>query len=225
MDIELFKLQHVNSPAASDLSLTKRLVVTFNSASKWREQFSRSFNTINLRNLFTRCAATFPGLESIVVHTDGATLPCTSLIDIFQDCHNSNMFTTIDFCNVGQFIATTHSGLTLTVKSKELAELWQEICDLSSSTEMRVSQNFKPTNNFLANLPRQRNLSPQVNQTSQAFLIKMVYDEVRDDDTSEQMDTFRKAMVQHSPNRAMPYLNDNVFWTNLASPYVWYAPN
>lgn len=226
VDIELFKLQGINSPAASDLSLTKRLAITFNGASKWRDQFARSFNTINLRNLFTRCAATFPALEGIVVHTDGATLPCTSLIDIFQDCHNSqNIFTTIDFCNVGQFVATTHSGLTLTVKFKELADLWQEICDLSSSTEMRVSPNFVPTDNFLANLPHQRNLAPQVNQAREAFLIKTVYDEVRDDDASEQMDTFRKAMVQHSPSRAMPYLNDNVFWTNLASPYVWYAPN
>jgi plasmid maintenance system antidote protein VapI len=110
------------------------------------------------------------------------------------------------------------------VKFKELADLWQEICDLSSSTEMRVSHNFEPTDNFLANLSNQVNLAPQVNQAYQAFLTKEVFDRVRDDDTSEQMDIFRKAMVRHSPNRAMPYLNDNVFWTNLASPYVWYAP-
>lgn len=225
VDIELFKLQHVNSPAASDLSLTKRLVVTFNGASKWRDQFARSFNTINLRNLLTRCAVTFPSLESIAMYTDGTTLPCTSLIDIFQDCHNTpNMFSTIDFYNVGQFVATTNSGLTLTVKFKELADLWQEICDLSSSTEMRVSPNFKPTNDFAANLPYQNNLAPQVDQAYQAFLTKTVYDQINDDDTREHMDTFREAMVQHSPNRAMPHLNDNVFWTNLASPYVWYAP-
>ena len=124
VDIELFKLANVNSPAASDLSLTKRLVVTFNSSCDWDDQLARSFNTINLRNLFTRCGATFPNLQSIVVYTDGTMLPCTSLIDIFQDCHNSpSIFSTIDFCNVGQFVASTRSGITLTVKFKELTEL------------------------------------------------------------------------------------------------------
>lgn len=152
-------------------------------------------------------------------------MPCTSLIDIFQDCHNSqNIFNAIDFCNVGQFVATTHLGLTLTVKFKELAELWQEICDLSSSTEMRVSSNFKPMDNCLANLANQTNLAQDVELACQAFLRKKVFEEVRDDDTRDDMETFRNAMVRHSPNRAMPYLNDYVYWTNMASPYVWYAP-
>lgn len=213
VDIELFKLRNVNSPAASDLSLTKRLLVTFNSSCDWDDQLARSFNTINLRNLFARCGATFPNLQSIVVHMDGTTLPCTSLIDIFQDCYNSpNIFSTINFCNVGQFVATTRSGITLTVKFKELTELWQEICDLSSSSRMRPLHSFGANDDSLANL------------THQAFLTKMVSEKTGDDDTREHMERFRKAMVRHSPNRPMPVLNDYVFWTHLASPYVWYSP-
>jgi hypothetical protein len=213
VDIELFKLRNVNSPAASDLSLTKRLVVTFNSSCDWDDQLARSFNTIGLRNLFTRCGATFPALQSITVYTDGTMLPCTSLIDIFQDCYNSpNIFSTINFCNVGQFVATTRSGLTLTVKFKELVDLWQEICDLSSSSRMRPLHSFGANDDSLANL------------THQAFLTKLVFDNTGDDTTRRLMEIFRKSMVRHSPTRAMPYLNDYVYWTNMASPYVWYAP-
>lgn len=209
----MFKLRNVNSPAASDLSLTKRLVVTFNSSCDWDDQLARSFNTIGLRNLFTRCGATFPALQSITVYTDGTMLPCTSLIDIFQDCYNSpNIFSTINFCNVAQFVATTRSGLTLTVKFKELVDLWQEICDLSSSSRMRPLHSFGANDDSLANL------------THQAFLTKLVFDNTGDDTTRRLMEIFRKSMVRHSPTRAMPYLNDYVYWTNMASPYVWYAP-
>ena len=208
----MFKLGNVNSPAASDLSLAKRLVVTFNSSCEWSDQLARSFNTIDLRNLFTRCGATFPNLQSIVVYTDGTTLPCTSLIDIFQDCHNlPNLFTNVDFCNVGQFVASTHTGISLTVKYKELVELWQEICDLSSSPRMRALHSFGANDDSLANLAHQ------------AFLTKMVFENTGDDDTREHMERFRIAMVRHSPNRPMPFLNAHVFWTHLASSYVWYS--
>lgn len=196
-----------------------------------RDQFSRSFNTINVHNLFTRCGATFPSLQSIVVHTDGTTLPCTTLIDILQDCHNSqNIFSDIDFCNVGEFIASTHSGLTLTVKFKELVDLWQEICDLSSNSGMKALDHFKTTSDPSASSEIQAlhlfktSGDPLARLTYQVFLIKMVFEECRDEDTREQMETFRDAMKRHSRTRAMPFLNDNVFYTNLASPYVWYAP-
>lgn len=213
VDIELFKLANINSPAASDISLAKRLVVTFNGSCEWRDQVSRSFNTIDLHNLFARCSATFPLLQSIVVYTDGTTLPCTSLIDIFQDCHNSpNTFTTIDFCNVGQSVATTHSGLTLTVKFKELADIWHEICELSANSRMRALHEFGDMHKSLAS------------QAHQAFLTRMVFEEVHDDDTRDNLEIFRKSMARHSKIRAMPYLNDNVYWTNFAFPYVWYAP-
>ena len=213
VDIELFKLQNVNSPAASDLSLTKRLVVKFNSSCDWDDQMARSFNTIDLRNLFARCGATFPNLQSIIVYTDGTTLPCTSLIDIFQHCYNSpHIFTNIDFCNVGQFAASTHSGITLTVKYKELVELWQEICDPMSSSRTRPLHSLDVMHDSLAKL------------THQAFLTKMVFGNTGDDDTREHMERFREALVRYSPNRPMPFLNDNVFWTHLASPYVWYSP-
>jgi hypothetical protein len=204
--------------------------VTFNSSRSWRNQLSRSFNTLNLHNLFTRCGATFPALQSIVVHTDGTTMPCTTLIDIFQDCHNSpNTFTSINFSNVGQFVATTHSGLTLTVKYKELVDLWQKICDLSSSLgmtaqdhfttsdpssswEKKALDRFKTTNYTLARL------------AYQAFVTKTVFEECQDDDTRTQMHTFRDAMARHSRTRPMPFLNDNAFYTNMACPYTWYAP-
>lgn len=213
VDIELFKLQHISSPDASDLSLAKRLVVTFNGSCEWRDQVSRSFKTIDLHNLFTRCGATFPRLQSIVVHTDGTTLPSTSLVDIFQDCHNSpNTFTTIDFCNIGQFVATTHSGLTLTVKFKELADIWQEICELSANSRMRALHEFGDMHKSLAS------------QAHQAFLTKMVFEECHDDDTRDNMEIFRKSMARHSKICAMPYLNDNVYWTHFAFPNVWYAP-
>lgn len=213
VDIELFKLQHISSPAASDLSLAKRLVVTFNGSCEWRDQVSRSFNTIDLHNLFACCEATFPLLQSIVAYTDGTTLPCTSLIDIFQDCHNSpNTFTITDFCNVGHFVATTHSGLTLTVKFKELADIWQEICELSANSKMRALHEFGDMHKSLAS------------QAHQAFLTKMVFEEVHDDDTRNNMEIFRKSMARHSKICAMPYLNAYVYWTHMAFPYVWYAP-
>ena len=207
----MFKLQNVSSPAASDLSLTKRLVITFNSSCKWSDQLARSFNTIDLRNLFTRCGATFPHLQSIIVYTDGTKLPCSSLIDMFQDCHNSpNIFSATDFCNVGQFVASTRSGLTLTVKYKELVELWQEISEMSWSSRKRALESFEADDNSLANL------------THQAFSHKRVFDNDGDDETRNAMDRFRKAMFHHSPTRAMPFLNEYVYWTNEASTYVWY---
>ena len=181
VDIELFKLQGINSPAASDLSLTKRLAITFNGASKWRDQFARSFNTINLRNLFTRCAATFPALEGIVVHTDGATLPCTSLIDIFQDCHNSqNIFTTIDFCNVGQFVATTHSGLTLTVKFKELADLYDPDIqpsefDLEGKDQIELVADFQDDAREVYE-DKEKELGSELMREIERFLILQVVD-------------------------------------------------
>lgn len=67
VDIELFKLANITSPAGSDLSLAKQLIVTFNSSYKEQVWHSRNFNTLDIDDLFKRCRATFPALEIIVV--------------------------------------------------------------------------------------------------------------------------------------------------------------
>lgn len=70
VDVELFKLA-ITSPAASDLSLTKRLNITFNPSRHDKVQNSRLFNTINMKVFVPVCQALFPKLEGAVVLVDG----------------------------------------------------------------------------------------------------------------------------------------------------------
>jgi len=206
----LFKLQNVEFPAGSDLSLAKRLLITFNGTCDGLRQYSQDFNWINLSNLFTRCEGTFPSLQSIVVHTDGATLPSTTLFDSYIACYTLPAIVThVEFVDVGCFVASTPSGLTLTVKFKELVELWEEISDLSFRSRMRALHGV--VDESLAN------------RTHQAFLSRLVFESSGDDTTCKQMDHFRRKMALRFNSVPETFnLNDHAWWTHCASPYKGY---
>lgn len=217
VDIELFKLANVTSPAGSDLSLAKHLIATFNGSCHRRYTSSRVFNSIDLRDLFARCEATFPSLQSMVVHTDGTTLPSTSLFDIYLDCHRlPAIISNVDFSNVGCFVASTRLEhlVTFTVKYKELAELWHEITELSFSSRMRALNGFAFTDESLEN------------EAHQAFLTKMVFENSGDDFTQWRMDNFRTNMGWRYNSTSRKHLtlnlNDNAYWTHLACLYRAY---
>jgi hypothetical protein len=212
VDVELFKLENVECPAGSDLSLAKRLLITLNGTCDELQQYTQEFNCINLGDLFTRCEATFPSLQSIVVHTDGTTLPSTTLFEAFLACYNlPAIVTDVDFLDVGCFVASTQSGLTLTVKFKELVELWEEISDLSFRSRMRALHGFGVVDAFLAD------------RTHQAFLSRLVFESSGDDTTGMQMDRFRKKMALRFDSVPETFhLNDHAWWTHCASPYKGY---
>ena len=212
VDVELFKLANIQSPTASDLSLAKSLQLTFNSSCDELEQYHQAFNTLSIHNLFTRCAATFPSLQSIVMHTDGTALPSTSLFDIYVNCHNSpGIIKDFDFLSVGHFVASTHSGIALTVKFRALAELWQETSELSSRSNMRALPGFGLQDDSLARY------------THQAFLTRTVFEHSGDGFTSSYMDNFRQAMATKGCEaREKLQLNDHAYWTHVASEYSSY---
>jgi len=212
VDVELFKLAAITSPTASDLSLAKRLQITFNSSCDELEQYHQAFNTLNIPNLLTHCAATFPSLQSIAIHTDGTTLPSTSLFDMYVNCHNSpRVIKELDFPGVGYFVASTHSGITLTVKFKALAELWEETSELSSRSNMRALPGFGLQDDSLARY------------THQAFLTRTVFEHSGDGFTRRYMDNFRQAMAAKGcQDRERLQLNDHAYWTHVASEYSSY---
>ena len=211
VDVELFKLMYIKTPTGSDLSLTKRLLVTFNGSCSPRDRVSRAFNTIYLQDFFRRCESTFTSLQSVVVHTDGTTWPATSLFDIFLDCHTpQNFVTDVEFRSVGSFVASTLYGITLTVEFKELVELWQEISTLSLHSRMRALHGFGIIDDSLAT------------RTHQAFLTRMVYENGGDDSTCKGMEIFRGIMASRRfPLRELN-LNGHAWWTHVASPYRAY---
>jgi hypothetical protein len=212
ISVELFKLGDVTTPAGSDLSLTKRLMARFNGSCSVLDQCSQIFNTIDLDNLVIRSEAMFPSLQSMVVHTDGTTKPSTSLFEIFLDCDNSPaIITDAKFCNIGCFTTLTRSGFALTVKFRELAELWQEISELSFSSRMRAVHGFGIRDDSLASW------------THQAFLDRLIFEKSGDDSTSEDMRTFREGLaLKYYPHSKTLGLDDNAYWTHVASPYEPY---
>jgi hypothetical protein len=212
VDIELFKLANVTSPAGSDLSLTKNLIITFNGACNEHQRDSRAFNTINLDNLFTRAEATFPALQSIVVHTDGATSPSTSFFDIAHDCIRwPSHFTKIEFHAVGCFEATRNNGrYKVNVKYRELAELWQESLDMLPELRKRAWEHAVTMGDSLAGL------------VYRAIFARAVFENFGVDDLSILLgppQETTETLTLFCPAFGVPEVKTQVFCTNLACPY------
>lgn len=164
VDIELFKLANIISPAGSDLSLAKRLVITFNSSCNQEERHSREFNTIDLDNFFKRTKATFPTLLTADVLTDGTLLPSTSLFDIGQDCHMvPSIITSVGACNVGHLVAKTRPGYPkLTIMYKELVDWWRETTDASIRSKCTMNPPLVSIYGFPLSKLRVQNLTELV---------------------------------------------------------------
>jgi hypothetical protein len=213
VDIELFKLANITSPAGSDLSLDKNLNLTFSSSCNEREQNSHEFNAIDFDNLFARTGATFPALQSIVVHTDGCTLPSTSLFNIAQRCLYSPYFTSIGFENVGSVYARPrHGRFTVTVKYKELTELWREFYDMSSGRmPSAFSSSYDQTlDGQVGGVVFGRKIIEAMGCTDFTLLFL----------ASAEKDV--RTLAEFCPTFRTAGINDHLFWTNVACPYVPY---
>lgn len=134
VDMELFKLTsvaHLISPTGSDLSLARRLVVTFNSSYEKPTDPSRANNTIYLESFFRQAQALFPRLQEVIVWIDGGTRPSTSLFDIAEDCHSCPSAHDVVFDTVGSFTATVFGSVKLRVEFNKLADIWQKIISMA----------------------------------------------------------------------------------------------
>jgi hypothetical protein len=212
VDLELFKLANITSPAGSDLSLAKNLIITFNRSDDVRKQYSRAFNTIDLQNLFTRCEAMFPALQSITVHTDRATKPSTSLFDIGQACHElPAIITSVNFSSVGCFIATTQPGrATLTVKYKELAKLWQEATERPLERPVWTSNYFRLTDETLAS------------RVGRIYFAKRTYEVFSHATIDILANDFSSRVSENYPAFKARGIDDHEYWTDEVCRYDGY---
>jgi hypothetical protein len=213
VDVELFKLANITSPAGSDLSLIKNLIITFNSSCNEREQNSHEFNAIDFDNLFARTEATFPALQSIVIHTDGCTLPSTSLFNIVQRClYSPAYFTRIGFNNVGSMLARTrHGRFTVTVKYKELTELWRDFYDMSPGLMPSAYSSYDRTlEGHVGGTVFGRKIIEAMGCTDFTVLFL----------ASAEKDV--RTLAEFCPAFGTSGINYHLFWTNVACPYVPY---
>lgn len=136
VDIELFKLGSLCPcvHTCSDLSLAKRLVITFNRSYQKKDNMSYDFNTIDCESFFELVCALFPKLEDLVIRTDGTSRPSTSsLFDIGQSLESCGEIATVTFEKVGSIVARYHSEhfeqearhFTIRVEYNALADAWE----------------------------------------------------------------------------------------------------
>lgn len=161
-----------------------------------------------------RIDATFPALRCIDVHTDGATLPSTSLFDIAQDCITSpTNIAKVQFCGIGCFFATArHKRFTLTVQYKEVTDLWLENVSLTMDPDWQFVNVFKWKEDSLAG------------QVYRVFFTRLAWrtEKVANNFTGELVKDFNTTMTTHCPAIKACSIDDDEFWTDAACPYVAY---
>lgn len=207
VDIELFKLANVTSPLRSDLSLAKRLLITFNSSCDEQERNCPDFNSVNFKNLFARIEATLPVLQSIVIHTDGCTLPSTSLFNIGQNCITSPAyFTNVEFRDIGCLVAIPRSGCaTMTVKYKSLTKMWEEMAGTAFSSVLSMNA-FQDTDD---------STEVRICRAYYRFLMSKVA-------PMKDAGNDVRVLKENCPAFGTPGVHSLEFWTHMACPYIPY---
>lgn len=135
VDFELFRLAKFTRPTGSDLSLARSLVVRFNESGSKSKQQSRSHNIIDPHTFLPQLHAMFPTLQDVLIRTDAASRPTTSLLDIAHACFVSSDLRDVHFERVGSFAATTHKGVALRVECRRLVDTWLD-CDYMNEEEL-----------------------------------------------------------------------------------------
>jgi hypothetical protein len=211
VDIELFKLANIISPLGSDLSLAKRLLITFNSSRDEQERNCPDFNSVNFKNLFARIEATLPVLQSIVVHTVGCTLPSTSLFNIGQHCITSPAyFTNVEFRDIGCLVAIPRSRCaTMTVEYKSLTNMWEELAGTAFQTTVLITNHFRAIYDSTEGRIRE------------AFISRILFNAgvtPIEDDAGNAV----RVLKENCPAFGTPGVHGLVFWTHIACPYIPY---
>lgn len=107
----MFKLDRLRPDVhtCSDLSLAKRLVITFNRSYIQKGNLSRDYNTIDCSKFFKLVGALSPKLADLLIRTDGTSRPSTSLFDIGQDLRILKQITAVAFVQIGSIVAEYNS--------------------------------------------------------------------------------------------------------------------
>lgn len=141
VDIDLLKLPKITSPAASDLSLATRIIISSNEAShaaKWLP-----YEKIKVSSLLPRARSIFPPVRNLVLNVEGTRFPANNLFDMAEDCHRLRRYGKLqraEFEGIGCFVATAGSGLKLTVVDKPLADLYEEFATMSDAELLQATQ-------------------------------------------------------------------------------------
>jgi hypothetical protein len=147
------------------------------------------------------------------VHTDGCTLPVTSLFNIGQHCLRYGAhFTEIGFYTVGCLIAKTRYRYTMTVMYRQLTDAWRDISKMSVASRVYAWDTF----GFSA---QDQSLA---GRALQAYFARVLLCTLGYDSPFIPPDDSMRTLAKHCPAFGSPDMSRHEFWTIAACPYVPY---
>lgn len=217
VDVELFRLAGLTTPTGSDLFLARSQVVKFNESGSNTKQQSRSHNTINLQTFLPRLHAMFPTLRDILIRTDGASRPSTSLLDIAHACVVSNDLRDVHFDRVGSFAATSHRDVAIRVECRRLVDTWLYCDSMDEEETLNAMQTtYSPV--------RGQSLAQYV--VYRAYMDRLTYQQAHGKYRirfETLLEDFQERMLPNCPSFATDCGLDNLeLWTAYAGRYRAY---